>query len=57
MIHYNSQRTKFEYHLKIGVWVNDSQFTTTLMVIIGVLVASTVGILALANVLISDADY
>ena len=37
--------------------MNDSQFTTTLMVIIGVLVASTVGILALANVLISDADY
>lgn len=37
--------------------MNDSQFTTTLMIIIGVLVGSTVGILALANVLISDADF
>ncbi len=37
--------------------MNDKQFTTTLMVIIGVLVGSTIGILALANVLISDADY
>lgn len=37
--------------------MNDSQFTTTLMVIIGVLIGSTIGILALANVLISDADF
>ena len=37
--------------------MKDSQFATTLMVIIGVLIGSTVGILALANVLISDADY
>lgn len=37
--------------------MNDSQFTTTLMIIIGVLVGSTIGILALANVLISDADF
>ena len=37
--------------------MNDKQFATTLMVIIGVLIGSTVGILALANVLISDADY
>ena len=37
--------------------MNDKQFATTLMIIIGVLIGSTVGILALANVLISDADY
>ena len=37
--------------------MDDRQFTTTLMVIVGVLVGSTVGILALANVLISDADF
>ena len=37
--------------------MDDKQFTTTLMVVIGVLIGSTVGILALANVLISDADY
>ena len=37
--------------------MKDSQFATTLMVIIGVLIGSTVAILALANVLISDADY
>ncbi len=37
--------------------MNDKQFATTLMVVIGILIGSTVGILALANVLISDADY
>lgn len=37
--------------------MNDKQFATTLMIIIGVLIGSTVGILALANMLISDADY
>lgn len=37
--------------------MNDKQFATTLMIIIGVLVGSTVAILALSNVLISDADY
>ncbi len=36
--------------------MNDNQFTTTLMILIGVLVGATVAILALANVLISDAD-
>lgn len=35
----------------------DQKFVKTLKVVFGVLVGSTIGILALANVLISDADY
>ena len=37
--------------------MSDQKFVKTLKVVFGVLVGSTVGILALANVLISDADY
>lgn len=37
--------------------MKDNQFATQLMIIIGVLVGLTVLILALANVLISDADF
>jgi cytochrome c5 len=37
--------------------VNDNQFATTLMTIMGVLIALTVIIMIIANVLISDSDY
>lgn len=37
--------------------MSDQKFVKTLKVVFGVLVGSTVGILALANVLISDTDY
>ncbi len=37
--------------------MNDNQFATTLMAIMGVLIALTVVIMIIANVLISDADY
>ena len=37
--------------------MSGQKFVKTLKVVFGVLVGSTVGILALANVLISDADY
>ena len=37
--------------------MSDKKFAKTLKVVFGVLVGSTVAILALANVLISDADY
>ena len=37
--------------------MSDAKFSTTLKIIFGVLVGSTIGVLALANVLISDADY
>ena len=37
--------------------MNDNQFATTLMVIIGVLVATTVVIIIIANVLLPDTNY
>ncbi len=37
--------------------MSDNKFMNTLMIIGGILVGSTIGVLALANVLISDADY
>lgn len=37
--------------------MNDNQFATTLMTIMGVLIALTVIIMIIANVLISDSDY
>ncbi|MCY4642403.1 MAG: c-type cytochrome [Gammaproteobacteria bacterium] len=37
--------------------MSDTKFAKTLKIVLGVLVGSTVAILALANVLISDADY
>lgn len=37
--------------------MSDTKFSTTLKIIFGILTGSTIGVLALANVLISDADY
>ena len=37
--------------------MSDKQFVNTLKMIVGVLVGSTVAVLAFANALISDADY
>jgi len=37
--------------------VSDTKFSATLKIVSGVLVGSTIAVLALANVLISDADY
>ena len=37
--------------------MNDNQFATTMMMILGVLVAFTIFIMVIANVLIPDTDY